>query len=195
MNFSLEEGILAVKEARKVTEAQINGDILQPDVPASFDEKGGMFVTLNEHPGGILRACIGFPLAVYPRRDALRQSARGVCVDPRFPPLKMSQAQRCVFTVSFLTSPEKIEYETLEELKSKIEIGKDGLIVKYRTCNAVYLPEVPVEEGWNVEQYLSSLCMKAGMQGDGWRSGALEFSKFQSIAFKETSPNGEIVRV
>lgn len=198
--FTVEEGIKAVKAARAVSEAEVQGKQAIPELPPSFSSDGsGIFVTLNEYPSGRLRACIGFPVALETADRTLIQAARAVCYDERFPPLKLAQAQKCVFEVTFLTPPEKIQYGSPEELKNQIEIGRDGLMMKYArntglTHSAVYLPQVPAEQGWNTVEYLENICMKAGLQADSWKSGVLEFYRFGGEVFGETSPNGEIVK-
>ncbi|MCQ2085730.1 MAG: TIGR00296 family protein [archaeon] len=199
--ISLEDGIMAVKAARAAADAETSGMEPNVQIPAGFEKmKTGVFVSINEAKSGLLRGCIGYPQPPFDLARSLVLSARGVCYDERFPPLKNSQVPKVVFEVTFLTEPELIEYETTAELMSKIEIGKDGLIMEYGRgnkglCrNALYLPQVPVEENWTAEEYLSNICMKAGMQNDAWKSCALTFKKFQGITFAEKEPNGEIVR-
>ncbi len=195
------DGISAVKAARLVVEAETEDKLIQPYLPEVFSaSKQGVFVTLNEYPSGILRGCIGYPIPPFDLARTLVLSARGACHDPRFPPLKSSQAGRCTVEVSILTEPMKIEYETVEELMSQIEIGKDGISVKYvrnsgLMNSAIFLPQVPVEQGWNLKEYLNYLCLKAGLQEDAWKSCALEFEKFQAEVFGEKEPRGEIIRL
>ena len=195
------DGITAVKAARAVVEAETEDRLIQPDLPESFSaSKQGAFVTLNEYPSGILRGCIGYPVPPFDLARTIILSARGACHDPRFPPLKSTQAGRCTVEVSILTEPKKIEYETVEDLMSQIEIGKDGISVKYvrnsgLINSAIFLPQVPVEQGWNMKEYLDYLCLKAGLQEDAWKSCALEFEKFQAEVFGEKEPRGEIVRL
>ena len=195
------DGITAVKAARAVVEAETEDRLIQPDLPESFSaSKQGAFVTLNEYPSGILRGCIGYPVPPFDLARTIILSARGACHDPRFPPLKSTQAGRCTVEVSILTEPKKIEYETVEELMSQIEIGKDGISVKYvrnsgLVNSAIFLPQVPVEQRWNMKEYLDYLCLKAGLQEDAWKSCALEFEKFQAEVFGEKEPRGEIVRL
>lgn len=199
--ISLEDGIKAVKAARAIAEAETEGKTIEADIPASFASmNNGVFVSINERPSGCLRGCIGYPVPPYDLARTLAISARGVCYDQRFPPLRNATAKKCVFEVTFMTAPEEIEYETEEELMSKIEIGKDGLILEYNRGNkglshsALYLPQVAVEEKWSVKEYLSNLCMKAGMQDHAWESCALTFKKFQGEVFAEVDPCGEIVK-
>lgn len=194
------DGITAVKAARAVVEAETDGKVVQPDLPDSFSQsKRGVFVTLNEYPSGILRGCIGYPVPPYDLARTLCISARGACHDPRFPPLKNTQVGRCTVEVSILSEPEKITYDTVDDLISQIKIGTDGLIVRYirnsgLSNSALFLPQVPVEQGWNHIEYLNYLCLKAGLQEDAWKSCALDFEKFRAEVFGETEPRGEIVR-
>lgn len=192
--FSEEDGELAVRTARAVAEAETEGRVVESKLPPSFDAERGVFVTINEHPSGVLRGCIGYPMPIMPLSQALVLSARNVCHDPRFPDLRLSQAKKCVFEVTVLTEPEEIQYKDPADLMAKIQIGKDGLLLRYRRSSGVFLPQVPVEQGWNVEEYLNGLCVKAGLQSDAWRSGALGFWKFQGEIFSETSPGGDIVK-
>lgn len=191
--LSREDGVLAVRAARAVAEAETEDREIDVSLPGSFGRANGVFVTVSEYPSGVLRGCIGYPRALMPLSQSLPLAARGACNDPRFPRLRPDQARRCTFEVTVLTEPVPIRYGSEEELKSQIEIGRDGLAVSYRRYSAVYLPQVAPEQGWNVEEYLSNLCMKAGLQPDGWKSGALEFEKFQGESFAETSPGGEVV--
>lgn len=194
------EGKRAVEVAREVAEAETEDRIVEPELPERFSSaRQGAFVTIDEYPSGVLRGCIGYPVPPFDLARTLRLSARGACHDPRFPPLRRSQADRCTFEISILTEPERITYSTVPELKSQIEIGRDGLIVRYvrnagLSNSGLLLPQVAVEQEWDIDEYLKYICRKAGLQEDSWQSCALEFEKFQAEVFGETSPRGEIVR-
>lgn len=193
--ISEEEGIAAVRAARAVSEAETEDRDAEVSLPESFGRRrSGVFVTVCEYPTGYLRGCIGYPLPPYDLAHTLVMAAKGVCFDPRFPPLKLSEAKRCTFEVTVLTEPERIVYSDTEDLKSKIQIGKDGIIARYAGRSGLFLPQVPVEQGWDIDEYLDGICMKAGLPADAWKSGALEFEKFQGECFEETEPYGKIVR-
>ncbi|MFW5914702.1 MAG: TIGR00296 family protein, partial [Thermoplasmatota archaeon] len=124
------EGELAVRLARKAVEAETHDrDPNQLDVPASFQEKRGVFVTLNTHPDHELRGCIGYPEPVYSLGSALLKAAQGACHDPRFPPLRADEVKKVVIEVSILNPPEEVEGEG-PELSRKIQVGRDGLIAE-----------------------------------------------------------------
>ena len=48
---------------------------------------------------------------------------------------------------------------------------------------SVFLPQVPVEQGWDTARYLEQLALKAGLPKDGWRGA--ELSTFETINFGE----------
>jgi AMMECR1 domain-containing protein len=62
-----------------------------------------------------------------------------------------------------------------------IVIGRDGVVLYKAGRQAVFLPSVPIEFGWDREELLSHLSIKAGLGSDGWLSGAT-FDVFQSEA-------------
>ncbi len=35
--------------------------------------------------------------------------------------------------------------------------------------SSVFLPQVPVEQGWDLTAYLEQLCFKAGLPGNAWK--------------------------
>jgi AmmeMemoRadiSam system protein A len=187
-------GRKAVKLARLAAEAETEGIDEDPSIPEEFGEPSGAFVTINRYPSGDLRGCIGYPEPFFTLGEAIVQSARSACHDPRFPPLTSKEAKECVFEVTVLTPPEEIDYSTSEDLIGKIEIGRDGLIMSYRGRRGLFLPQVPVEWSWNPVQYLEQLSMKAGLSPDIWRKERVTMERFGGTVFAETSPGGETVK-
>ena len=80
------------------------------------------------------------------------------------------------------------------EYLSKIKIGRDGLIIRHSFSSGLLLPQVPVEYGWNTEEFLQHTCEKAGLARDTWKNESVKIEKFEGIIFKEKTPNGAIVR-
>ena len=68
-----------------------------------------------------------------------------------------------------------------------VVIGRDGVQIRKDGRVAVFLPQVPVEQGWDRASLLENLCLKAGLPKDAWRSGA-EFWTFRSVVFRESAP-------
>src|SRR5207245_9754218 len=71
--------------------------------------KSGAFVTLNDHPGGLLRGCIGYPQPFFPLVKSIEKGAEGAAEDPRFPRLSPEELDRVTVEVSILTAPQLIE--------------------------------------------------------------------------------------
>jgi len=188
------EGELAVRIARRAIEAEA-GDTEpgQIDAPESFRQKRGAFVTLHTYPEMELRGCIGYPEPVFSLAKALVQAAEGACHDPRFPYLKKSELERVVVEVSVLTVPEEVK-SPRKELPSKVEVGKDGLIMEMGFCRGLLLPQVAPEWGWDAETFLGQTCVKAGLTPDTWLDAKCKVFKFQAEIFAEETPRGKIVR-
>ncbi len=197
MELSDEEGVLAVKIARKVVDSYVKGEEIEipGDLPPVFDRPRGAFVTLRTYPEKELRGCIGIPMPIYPLKEAIIEAAKSSAKhDPRFPPVSPEELDKITVEVSVLTPPEKIEVRDRKELPSKIKIGRDGLIVKRGFFQGLLLPQVPVEEGWDPETFLGYACMKAGLYPDAWLDDDVEIYRFSAEVFEEIEPYGKIVR-
>lgn len=191
--LSLKEGTTAVQYARNI----ICNYVQQKDTPLSdlgrvFHEKQGVFVTLHTYPEHELRGCIGIPLPVMSLQDALLEAAQSVTRDPRFPPLQETELDAIIVEITVLTKPERITVKQPKEYPAHIDIGRDGLIVEQSFYKGLLLPQVPVEQAWDTEEYLSHTCMKAGLPPDAWFDKNTKISKFQGQIFTETAPHGSI---
>ena len=191
------DGEILVKTARKVVfeylknEKKLN---LGVDFEVKFSFNAGIFVTLND-PNG-LRGCIGYPLPDKKLHKILADAAISAATeDPRFPSVKYSELDKITFEVTILSEPEKIVVNDPLEYPSKIKVGIDGLIIKSGLHSGLLLPQVPVEYGWNEEQFLEYTCQKAGLPKDFWKNAETKVLKFEGIVFKEEKPNGIVVKV
>lgn len=142
----------------------------------------GVFVTLNKKSTNAaekcdpkdLRGCIG---SIYPVKQlwkSVQENAVSACSkDYRFSPVTADELSTIEYDLNVLTPPRRIaSYK-------EIVIGRDGIIMAKHGRQAVFLPQVPVEWGWNLEQTLSQLSQKAGLSADAWKDGA-KFDVFQS---------------
>jgi hypothetical protein len=55
--------------------------------------------------------------------------------------------------------------------------------------SGLLLPQVPVEYGWNEEEFLNHACEKAGAPSNYWKRKSTKILKFEGIVFKETQLN------
>jgi uncharacterized protein (TIGR00296 family) len=192
--FSDEEGAIAVHSARSIVDSIIMGRGLPNlELPPSFDEKGGIFTTLSTFPDGSLRGCIGIPEPVMPLKDALVESAVSAATrDPRFPAVTSGELDRITVEVTLLTPPEPIETSSPEDLLEKVNIGEHGLIAQRHGRRGLLLPQVPVDQGWDTEEFLEHTCWKAGLPMDSWKDPDTSFLSFTGQVFTETEPRGDV---
>jgi len=197
MSLSDNDGEILVKTARSaVTEYLMTRKkiLLQEDFKSRFSYNSGVFVTLNK--ANELRGCIGFPTPEKKLYQSLVDaSIASATEDPRFPHVKYEELNDISFEVTILTPPIEVKVENTLDYPSKIKVGRDGLIVRWEFGSGLLLPQVPIEWGWNEEEFLNHACEKAGAPHDCWKRKETRILKFEGIVFKETSPNGNVVRV
>jgi AmmeMemoRadiSam system protein A len=142
-----------------------------------FLEKRGVFVTL--HKRGDLRGCIGYPLPTAPLIHGVVDNAIAAAMDdPRFTSVNLEELNTIDIEISILTVPKK------RSSYKDIVIGKDGIIISQGFMRGLLLPQVPVEQKWNKEQYVSYGCLKAGLSADEWKRG-VDIETFQAVVFGE----------
>ena len=193
--FSNEDGKKLVNMARKAVVEYLknNSKIIDSEFKSEFNFKSGVFVTINKQNS--LRGCIGYPIPVKKLSDGLVDAAISAATqDPRFSPVKINELDQIVFEVTVLTPPEEIKTDDPKDYLSIITVGRDGLIVENAYSSGLLLPQVPIEYGWNTEEFLEYTCEKAGLDKNSWKDKTTKISKFEGIIFKEESPNGKIVR-
>lgn len=140
-------------------------------VRGGLDAPAGAFVTLHRTGEeavelGRLRACMGVLDAHEPLVDAVVHASEAAAHDPRFPPLELGELGRLALEVSVLSPRWPVGSP------GEIEVGRHGVVLRKAGRSAVFLPQVPVEQGWDRETMLGFLALKAGLARDGWRDGA-----------------------
>ena len=196
MILSDRDGEILVKTARSAVTEYLKTKkrlMLLEDFKSKFSYNSGVFVTLNKAEE--LRGCIGFPTPERKLYQSLVDAAiASATEDPRFSPVKYEELPDISFEITVLTLPEEVTVENVLEYPTKIRVGRDGLIVKWEFGAGLLLPQVPVEYGWNEEEFLNHTCEKAGAPHDCWKRKNTKILRFEGNVFKETSPNGKIIR-
>ena len=197
MSLSNYDGEILVRTARAAVTEYLKTRkkiILQEEIKSKFSHNSGVFVTLNKEEN--LRGCVGFPTPVKELYLSLVDAAiASATEDPRFPPVRYEELDEISFEVTILTPPEEVKVTNPLEYLSKIKVGRDGLIVKWEYGSGLLLPQVPTEYGWNEEEFLNHTCEKAGAPPECWRRNSTMILRFEGIVFRETKPNGNVVRV
>ncbi len=139
-------------------------------------EMHGAFVTLKID--GRLRGCMGRIVPTCSILDAVKALAVAAAFqDPRFEPLSKEEAERIEFEISILTPLTRIEDVDL------IEVGTHGIFLRKGYRTGVLLPQVPVEQGWDREEFLQGICRKAGLPGTCCDDPGVELSVFSAQVF------------
>ena len=180
VNFGLSEQekdylLTQVKDSIK---ARLDGTELPADIPESkvLKEKRGGFVTLKKN--GNLRGCIGYIEAYKPLYKTIREMAQAAAFDdPRFPEVDISELPDIEIEISVLTPLREIDDPEI------IEVGRHGLLIRHGSSSGLLLPQVPVEYGWNREEFLAHTCQKAGLAPDCWRRSRCRLFIFSAEIF------------
>ena len=184
--LSNSDGNQLVKMARKTVTEYLKNDskINDSEFNSKFNFNSGVFVTINKKNS--LRGCIGFALPIKKLSEGLIDAAISAATnDPRFLPVTADELDEISFEVTVLTEPEEIIVGNPLEYLSVIKIGRDGLILENSYASGLLLPQVPVEYGWNTEEFLCYTCEKAGLEKNAWKDKSTKISKFEGQVFKE----------
>jgi uncharacterized protein (TIGR00296 family) len=66
-----------------------------------------------------------------------------------------------------------------------VVLGRDGILISSGFNRGLLLPQVPIEQGWDLKAYLDYGCIKAGLPADRWQSGTIQIEVFQAQVFGE----------
>lgn len=180
-----DEGKCAVQLARCALEMHVGGEnCTQPgDIPAIYNEKRGVFVTLTIQ--GNLRGCIGYPYPIMPLGEAVKKAAVSAAVeDPRFHAVSRDELQDIKIEVTVLTLPETLICPP-EERPLAVEIGRHGLIIVGLGGGGLLLPQVATEWGWDACTFLDHTCQKAGLPLGCWMRSDIDVMTFEGQIFRE----------
>jgi AmmeMemoRadiSam system protein B/AmmeMemoRadiSam system protein A len=168
----------ATLETELLHESALSTELAKlPEAP-QFDCLRAVFVTLKKK--GNLRGCVGQVQPTYPLFEATVRAALDAALnDRRFEPVSPSELASLSFELSALTAP--VEVPSYRD----IVLGKHGIILSVAGHRALFLPQVPLEQGFTLEQTLQALSEKAGLPSDAWKVAEARFSVFTANVFEE----------
>jgi uncharacterized protein len=140
---------------------------INPDDHAPpLQQMGASFVTLER--GKRLRGCLGTVNACRPLiRDVAENAYGSAFRDPRFPPLIPTEFDDLTITISVLSPPSLITFQSEEDLLSQLLPGIDGLILEEGAHRSTFLPLV-WESLPTPRTFLQELKRKAGLPAGYW---------------------------
>jgi len=154
MQFAHEMLLLSIGENRKSDPHSVESLYQKhPDL----NIKAGAFLTIYIQGG--LRGCLG---ELEPNQSLGRVVSKLAFKVPqndfRFKPVVPDEIAGLTFKLSILSFTVPVGNP------NQIRLGQHGLIAEYQNRRGVFLPDVPIEQGWNLDQYLSGLRHKARIQ-------------------------------
>ena len=169
--------------ARTTLDHHLRARQLPEFTPASeaVQQPRATFVTLRHRHTRELRGCRGEVFARYPLWESVqRVSVLSATDDPRFRPMTHAELADQHIEISVLTPLR------LAASPDEIEVGRHGVMIRQGGRGGLFLPQVPLEQGWDRDEYLSTLCwMKAGLPADAWRRPETQLYIFEAEVFEE----------
>ena len=141
-----------------------------------LSEPLGSFVTLRRHND--LRGCIGSVIGREPLyQNVWRMAHAAAFEDPRFPPVTPGEWPDISLEISVLGPLSPCPDP------AAIEIGRHGLLLAHGPRSGLFLPQVPVEQDWDLTAYLENLCRKAGLPPRSWQADDAALYWYEAVVF------------
>jgi len=176
-DFTIEEKKELLDLARQVIWEKLEGKEFKKETKnEKFLEKRGVFVSL--HKNSELRGCIGYIEPVTTIWDAVQGNAFAAAFDdPRFLPVQKDEFNDLEIEISILTIPQKTKIDYIRQ-------GIDGVVIQFGHNKATYLPQVWTHVKTK-EEFLNSLCIKAGLPENAWKNPNVEIFSYEVENFSE----------
>ncbi|MDY0094560.1 MAG: AmmeMemoRadiSam system protein B [Candidatus Vecturithrix sp.] len=148
----------------------------------ALEETRGTFVTLKKQ--GELRGCIGTIIGKQPLYLSVRDHVINAAVhDSRFLPVKQEELAEISLSISVLDVPRLLSVNTPEDYLERLT-HQDGILLVSGSAQATYLPQV-WEQLPEPTEFLSHLCLKAGVQASCWKDPATRIYTYYAQEFAE----------
>lgn len=140
----------------------------------------GAFVSLKRQ--GQLRSCCGTFGQPAPLGQALQQAAiRAAKDDPRFPPISSSELSQLDLEVWLLSELEEVQEQGADRINA-VTVGLHGLQIHAQGRSGLLLPGVPIDHGWEAEEFLNQTCIKAGLPPTAWKEQGTKLFRYQGVS-------------
>ncbi|RIK06467.1 MAG: AMMECR1 domain-containing protein [Acidobacteria bacterium] len=156
------------------------------DFDAELTRPHATFVTL-EDPAERLLGCIGSIQPAYPLVvDVAKNALMAAFEDPRTSGVGLREYESMSVKISVLSPLEPMSVGSLDELRSAVRPGVDGLLLDAGAHHSTLLPSVwPKVSG--VDEFLEILWAKAGLVPGVWRSETV-MRRYTTVEFGEKGP-------
>lgn len=177
------QNLLQIVE-KSLKSAVLHQEIYQPNrakLNSVLFNKGASFVTLRK--GKDLRGCIGSVLPSKAIAIDLADNAYAAAMnDTRFQPVNENELKDIDFSIALLTNFEEIEFNSYQDLLSKIKPDLDGILIKDGEREGLFLPSV-WKELTDKQDFITQLKIKAGLSPSYW-SDNIKVFRFRTVEIK-----------
>jgi hypothetical protein len=158
------DGTVLLKLGRDAIRQALGGPRLARPNNPRLEARGATFVTLRRSE--VLHGCIG---SLEPRTslldDVIHNAIAAALEDPRATPLFLPDVALLTVEISVLSAMTPIPFTDEESLLRALRPQKDGVVLRYRSRRATFLPQV-----WEAlpdpGEFLAELRQKAGLPAD-----------------------------
>lgn len=146
-----------------------------------FNKTGGVFVSV--YVDDQLRGCIGEFDSKNLQESIAKNAISAAYQDNRFLAIRKSEYNSFTIHINLLSEPKGMNILDVDDLLKKLD-KKPGLIIQKGYSSATFLPSV-WEQLPDKEEFLSHLCMKAGLPPSEWKSPEMTFLSYESEEFSD----------
>lgn len=154
-----------------------------------LQEKRGVFITIFKN--GQLRGCIGNLRGDKPVfLSVIENTLAAALFDPRFPPLEEKELKDIKIEISLISQLKPLTLtKDINQLIKYLKKKKPGLVIKKNLNEATFLPQV-WKELKEPEEFLSHLCLKAGLGAEAWKFPGIEITEYEVEEIQEENKKG-----
>jgi MEMO1 family protein len=145
-------------------------------LPLSLRQKRGAFITVTKQNKP--RSFFG---TVPPLKSlyliVLENTGKAVLYDSKSTPVTEDEIPFLELHISVLSQ--------LSPIKSyhDIELGRHGIAIEKGQMHAAFLPNIAVDQGWNIEETLNNLSVMAGLSPDSWQQSECHIMVFTTQTY------------
>ncbi len=185
-SFTAAEKAELLRIARESVVSVVSGTKYVAVEPESsrLHQEAGAFVTL--YLKGELKGCIGFIESRLPLYNTVAEvAAKSAVADPRFENVKSSELEDISIEISVLSPMQALENT------DDLVVGRNGVMIVKGYSRGLLLPQVATENGWDREQFLSYVCLKAGLDKNAYKNPGAKVFVFTAEVFGDESQQKE----
>lgn len=150
---------------------------LPEEVKEEFKESKGMFIILRKNKR--LRGSAYLLKTYWPIwRTTMELMLIAALRDPGHKAIKADEVNDIEIEIYLMNEPQIVEYKG-RDLRSQIEIGKEGLILDCEGKTEALLPETVKECALPEDEFMDCICKKMGFRPSTWKESGCEIWKFE----------------